>query len=71
VRKRVPTDAAADGPLTVVVQTRTKHGEHEAFAKWQARMSATVAALPGFIEQSVMPPNPPTQVDWVMMMRHF
>jgi uncharacterized protein len=34
-------------------------------------MSATVAALPGFIEQSVMPPNPPTQVDWVMMMRHF
>ena len=62
-------DAAADAPVTLVVQTRTKRGEDEAFAKWQARMSATVAALPGFIEQSVMPPNPPTQVDWVILQR--
>jgi uncharacterized protein len=61
--------AAADAPVTVVVQTRTKCGEDEAFAKWQARMSATVAALPGFIEQSVMPPNPPTQIDWVILQR--
>jgi antibiotic biosynthesis monooxygenase (ABM) superfamily enzyme len=39
----VPPDAAADAPVTVVVQTRTKHGEHEAFAKWQA----------GYAEKSV------------------
>jgi antibiotic biosynthesis monooxygenase (ABM) superfamily enzyme len=44
-------DAAADPPVTIVVQTRTKRGEDGAFAKWQARMSATVAAQPGFIEQ--------------------
>ena len=62
-------DAAADAPVTLVVQTRTKRGEDEAFAKWQARISATVAALPGFIEQSVMPPNPSTQVDWVILQR--
>jgi uncharacterized protein len=62
-------DAAADAPVTVVVQTRTREGQGEAFAKWQAGMSATVAAQPGFIEQSVMPPNPPTQIDWVILQR--
>ena len=46
-------DAAADAPVTVVVQTRTREGQGEAFAKWQAGMSATVAAQPGFIEQPV------------------
>jgi uncharacterized protein len=32
-------------------------------------MSATVATQPGFTEQSVMPPNPPTQIDWVILQR--
>ncbi len=63
------SEAAADAPVTVVVQTRTQEGQDEAFAKWQAGMSAAVAAQPGFIEQSVMPPNPPTQVDWVILQR--
>ena len=63
------SEAAADAPVTVVVQTRTGGGQDEAFAKWQAGMSAAVAAQPGFIEQSAMPPNPPTQVDWVILQR--
>ena len=63
------SEAAADAPVTVVVQTRTRGGQDEAFAKWQAGMSAAVAAQPGFIEQSAMPPNPPTQVDWVILQR--
>ena len=32
--------AVADAPVTVVVQTRTREGQGEAFAKWQAGMSA-------------------------------
>ncbi len=32
-------------------------------------MSAAVAEQPGFIEQSVMPPNPPAQTDWVILQR--
>jgi antibiotic biosynthesis monooxygenase (ABM) superfamily enzyme len=56
-------------PVTVVVQTRVREGQDAAFGRWQAKMSATVAEQPGFIEQSVMPPNPPTQIDWVILQR--
>jgi uncharacterized protein len=54
---------------TLVAQTRVRDGEGQAFGQWQARISAAVAAWPGFIEQSVMPPNPPTQTDWVILQR--
>ena len=41
----------------------------DAFARWQDETSNAVAAFPGFIEQTVMPPNPPAQVDWVILQR--
>ncbi len=44
-------------------------GGAEAFAAWQDETSKAIAAFPGFIEQSVMPPNPPLQVDWVILQR--
>src|SRR5262245_50783241 len=36
------------------------------FAQWQSAISAAAAEFPGFITQSVLPPNPPLQVDWVI-----
>jgi antibiotic biosynthesis monooxygenase (ABM) superfamily enzyme len=39
------------------------------FGRWQSTISAAVAEFPGFITQSVMPPNPPLQVDWVIQQR--
>jgi uncharacterized protein len=57
------------GSVTLVAQTRVRDGEGQAFGQWQARISAAVAEWPGFIEQSVMPPNPPTQMDWVILQR--
>ncbi|MGO4760392.1 antibiotic biosynthesis monooxygenase, partial [Streptomyces sp. 2MCAF27] len=58
-----------EDPVTVIVQTRTRPGQEDAFGRWQARISAAVAEQPGFLEQSVMPPNPPAQPDWVILQR--
>ncbi|WP_309794709.1 antibiotic biosynthesis monooxygenase [Inquilinus ginsengisoli] len=61
--------AMIEDPVTVIVQTRTRPGQEDAFGRWQARISAAVAEQPGFLEQSVMPPNPPAQPDWVILQR--
>ncbi len=52
---------------TVVTQTRVGLGQETAFASWQAATSGIVAGFPGFVKQSVMPPAPPEQVDWVIL----
>ena len=41
----------------------------DAFARWQDETSKAIAAFPGFIKQTVMPPSPPQQVDWVILQR--
>jgi uncharacterized protein len=60
---------AAAGTVTVVTQTRVRPESAERFARWQQETSAVVARFPGFIEQTVMPPSPPAQVDWVILER--
>jgi antibiotic biosynthesis monooxygenase (ABM) superfamily enzyme len=60
---------AAKGTVTVVTQTRVRPESADAFARWQEETSGTVAAFPGFIKQTVMPPSPPAQVDWVILQR--
>jgi antibiotic biosynthesis monooxygenase (ABM) superfamily enzyme len=55
--------------VTIVTQTRVAQDKAEAFASWQRDVSAIVAAQPGFIEQTILPPNPPVQLDWVILQR--
>jgi len=55
--------------VTIVTQTRVSPGKDDAFAKWQQRVGATVAKQAGFVKETVMPPSPPTQVDWVILQR--
>ena len=59
---------ASDG-VTVVTQTRVRLEQDKAFAEWQDGTSSTIARFPGFLHQSVMPPSPPAQVDWVILQR--
>jgi antibiotic biosynthesis monooxygenase (ABM) superfamily enzyme len=61
--------AFAAGTVTVVTQTRVRPDCFPAFARWQDGTSAAVAAFPGFIQQTVTPPSPPTQADWVILQR--
>lgn len=55
--------------VTIVTQTRVRAGAEDAFSQFQARISAEITGQSGFIEQSVLPPNPPVQVDWVILQR--
>ena len=60
---------ASDSGVTLVTQTRVREGMAEEFGRWQSAISAAAAEFPGFITQSVLPPNPPLQVDWVIQQR--
>jgi uncharacterized protein len=60
VNDYAPPPAAA---VTLVTQTRVREGMAEEFSQWQSAISAAAAEFPGFITQSVLPPNPPLQVD--------
>lgn len=57
------------GDVTIVTQTCVRPEAAEAFARWQGETSTFMASLPGFIEQRLMPPKPPLQVDWVILQR--
>jgi antibiotic biosynthesis monooxygenase (ABM) superfamily enzyme len=57
------------GKATIVVQTRVRQETEAAFAAWQVETGRIVAEFPGFVEQTVMQPSPPAQVDWVILQR--
>jgi antibiotic biosynthesis monooxygenase (ABM) superfamily enzyme len=59
--------ATGSAPVTIVTQTRVQAGKEEEFARWQDEIGRHVAGVPGFIKQTVMPPNPPSQVDWAIL----
>jgi antibiotic biosynthesis monooxygenase (ABM) superfamily enzyme len=55
---------------TIVTQTTPLPDRLEEFAAWQRGMSEAIAGFPGFLRQAMIPPHPPTQVDWVIL-QHF
>jgi uncharacterized protein len=55
--------------VSIVTQTCVRPDSADAFARWQGETSTVIAGFPGFIEQRLMPPNPPLQVDWVILQR--
>jgi antibiotic biosynthesis monooxygenase (ABM) superfamily enzyme len=57
------------GAVTIVTQTRVRPESADAFARWQEETSRVIATFPGFMTQTVMPPSPPAQVDWVILQR--
>jgi uncharacterized protein len=55
--------------VSIVTQTCVRPGLGEDFARWQGQTSDLIASFPGFVEQRLLPPNPPLQVDWVILQR--
>jgi antibiotic biosynthesis monooxygenase (ABM) superfamily enzyme len=55
--------------VSIVTQTGVRTDSAEAFARWQGETSTIIAGFPGFIEQRLMPPRPPLQLDWVILQR--
>jgi antibiotic biosynthesis monooxygenase (ABM) superfamily enzyme len=64
---RRPAVETKAGPVSIVTQTRAIAGQDAAFLRWQDELSATITAAPGFINQKILPPNPPLQTDWVIV----
>ncbi len=64
-----PTASVAAGQVTLITQTRVLPERSADFTEWQQRISDAVAAFPGFIDDKVIPPNPPSQIDWVVVQR--
>ena len=58
-----------EGPVTIITQTRVRPEAAAAFARWQDETGKIVAGFPGILQQTVMPPSPPGQVDWVILQR--
>src|SRR5260370_37348491 len=50
-------------------RTCVKLESAEAFRRWQGETSTVITSFPGFIEQRLMPPKPPLQIDWVILQR--
>ncbi|MEA3095710.1 MAG: uncharacterized protein QOJ04_7052 [Caballeronia sp.] len=61
--------AVAGGPITIVTQTRVRPESEKGFAEWQDGTSRAIARFSGFLNQTVMAPSPPAQVDWVVLQR--
>lgn len=55
--------------VSIVTQTCVRPDRTEDFARWQGETSNMVSSFPGFVEQRLLPPNPPLQVDWVILQR--
>jgi uncharacterized protein len=61
--------ATATDSVNIVTQTRVQPAHADDFARWQQRLDDAIAGFPGYIDHEVIPPNPPAQVDWVIIQR--
>jgi uncharacterized protein len=64
-----PKPRATANPVTIITQTRVLPDRGDDFAAWQQRVSDTMAGFPGFLDHQVIPPTPPTQLDWVILQK--
>ena len=64
-----PEPPAAAHAVTIVTQTRVSPGHDEEFARWQEPVNDAISQYPGYLDHTVIPPNPPIQVDWVITQR--
>ena len=60
---------AASRSVSIVTQTCVRPERADDFARWQSQTSSVIRSFPGFIEQRLLPPAPPLQVDWVILQR--
>jgi antibiotic biosynthesis monooxygenase (ABM) superfamily enzyme len=64
-----PAAPPTAAPVTVITQTRVRADGTAYFGRWQQQVTDVVARYPGFLDHQVIPPNPPTQIDWVIIQK--
>jgi hypothetical protein len=55
--------------VTLVTHTNAMPGCTNAFIDWQQQVNNVLATFPGYLDQTVIPPAPPLQNDWVIIQR--
>jgi len=55
--------------VTLVTHTNALPDCADTFVHWQQQVNAALALFPGYLEQTVIPPAPPMQTDWVIIQR--
>lgn len=55
--------------VTVVTQTRVLPEREADFSHWQQQMSDAAAKFPGLLDHQVISPQPPVQLDWVILQK--
>jgi len=61
--------AAGEQPVALVIQRRITDEGFAAFTQWSGKVADALKSWPGFLGQEVVPPRPPTHVDWVQILR--
>lgn len=57
------------GAVALVIQTRIADEGVGAYIAWQTKVGKVLASRRGFLDQQVMAPGPPAQVDWIVIQR--
>jgi uncharacterized protein len=60
---------ANSGVVTIVTETRVLPEHDTDFSHWQQQMTDAVTKFPGLIDHQVISPQPPTQLDWVILQK--
>jgi uncharacterized protein len=63
------TIAGAQTEVTIVTQITVRPESTAAFETWRQETSKIVAAFPGFLQETLLPPSPPAQDGWVVLQR--
>jgi antibiotic biosynthesis monooxygenase (ABM) superfamily enzyme len=61
--------ATGTDAVNIVTETRVQPEHAADFARWQQHLNEVIATFPGFIDHEIIPPDPPAQVDWVIIQR--
>lgn len=56
-------------PVSLVVHRRLAEKDYARYEAWQRTVGEHLAQWPGFLEREVIRPNPPHQVDWIVVQR--
>jgi antibiotic biosynthesis monooxygenase (ABM) superfamily enzyme len=61
--------AATSAPVSLVVHRRLAEADHARYEAWQDEVGTRLAGWPGFLSREVLRPDPPHQVDWIVIER--
>lgn len=55
--------------VTLVTHTNIMPGYTDRFVDWQQHLNDVLTTFPDYLDQTVIPPSPPLQTDWVIIQR--